>query len=138
MPRLREYAGFIEFQRGTTKRDGIWHSSYHVRKTDENIQSAFLEDTIAGESKCQGNSSGRPRYDDCKEVGKKEKDEEEEEEEEDEEEDEEDRRRISSFVGFFALPCSTNSSNDGGGGSGDGGGKTKSPIGNNEREEKEQ
>lgn len=24
MPRLREYAGFIEFQRGTTKRDGIW------------------------------------------------------------------------------------------------------------------
>ncbi|KAL2747793.1 hypothetical protein V1477_003688 [Vespula maculifrons] len=86
MPRLREYAGFIEFQRGTTKRDGIWHSSYH---------SAFLEDTIAGESKCQGNSSGRPRYDDCKEVEKKEK---EEEEEEDEEEDEEDRRRISSFV----------------------------------------
>ncbi|KAF7414884.1 hypothetical protein HZH68_003373 [Vespula germanica] len=128
MPRLREYAGFIEFQRGTTKRDGIWHSSYHVRKTDENIQSAFLEDTIAGESKCQGNSSGRPRYDDCKEVGKKEKDE--EEEEEDEEEDEEDRRRISSFYG--------GGSDDGGGGSGDGGGKTKSPIGNNEREEKEQ
>lgn len=24
MPRLREYAGFIEFQRITTKRDGIW------------------------------------------------------------------------------------------------------------------